>query len=495
MATSDSQTSSINLLRLLQAGDEAAAAAIFERYAERLTRLARSRLAVRLAARVDAEDIVMSAYRSFFIAARHGRFELERGGDLWRLLVEVTLHKLYRSVQHHQAQRRDVQRESPLHEIDATSIPVTDNDPTPDEAAMAAEELEAVLERLPERGRQALELRLQGCEHEEIAQRLACNERTVRRWLNEARRIMAARGGSGFVPSAARRGKRSEKPPSADTDTIKALNVQATLHLRDYLLREQIGAGATGKVYRALSKQEHREVAVKFLKKSLRTSAAVIERFLREARTVTELNQPGIVAVHGVGRTPGGGVFLAMELVDGRDLERVSRGGPVDPTQAAAWIASAARIVHAVHEHSVIHCDLKPSNLLLDEAGRIHITDFGLAIRMPDAADGLLAGTPAFMAPEQVDPGWGAISPQTDVWGLGGVLYFLLFGQPPHNGNTLDEVLAKVVLDVPVVFHNDRAATIPPAIIDVTRRCLTKRPPDRFASAQEVAAALDAATR
>src|SRR5688572_10742761 len=87
--------SSIELLRLLAAGDEGAAATVFERYAERLTRLARSRLAARLAQRIDAEDVVMSAYRSFFVAARQGRFELERGGDLWRLLVEVTLHKLY----------------------------------------------------------------------------------------------------------------------------------------------------------------------------------------------------------------------------------------------------------------------------------------------------------------------------------------------------------------------------------------------------------------
>lgn len=101
---------SADLLRLLVAGDEDAATTIFERYAERLTRLARSRLAARLATRVDAEDIVMSAYRSFFVAARQGRFELERGGDLWRLLVEVTLHKLYRSAAHHHAQRRSIDR-------------------------------------------------------------------------------------------------------------------------------------------------------------------------------------------------------------------------------------------------------------------------------------------------------------------------------------------------------------------------------------------------
>src|SRR5438270_9703245 len=103
-----------DLLHRLTTGDEQAAAEIFERYVERLTRLARSRLAARLAVRVDPEDIVMSAYRSFFVAARQGRFALAQGGDLWRLLVELTLHKLYRSAARHGAQRRSVDREQSL---------------------------------------------------------------------------------------------------------------------------------------------------------------------------------------------------------------------------------------------------------------------------------------------------------------------------------------------------------------------------------------------
>src|SRR5688572_24658080 len=182
---------SVDLLRLLQAGDEAAPEAVFERYAERLTRLARSRLAVKLASRVDPEDIVMSAYRSFFLGAREGRFHLDRGGDLWRLLVEVTLHKLFRQAEHHQAQRRSVAREQPIDDPANASQIAGNREPTPDEAAAAADELEALLSQLSERGRRALELRLQGYEHEEIAERLGCSERTVRRALSEARRIMA----------------------------------------------------------------------------------------------------------------------------------------------------------------------------------------------------------------------------------------------------------------------------------------------------------------
>src|SRR6266481_480616 len=197
---------SVDLLRRIQVGENEAMAVVFERYMERLTRLARSRLAARLAARVDPEDIVMSAYRSFFVAARTGRFELHRGGDLWRLLVEMTLHKLYHQVEFHQAQRRSVDCEQPLLGAEFATGDDAGSVPLHEEAVAAADELEAILQKLPEQGRHALELRLQGYKHEEIAERLNCSGRTVGRLLNEARRIMTARAGGNFVPSAARAG-------------------------------------------------------------------------------------------------------------------------------------------------------------------------------------------------------------------------------------------------------------------------------------------------
>ena len=111
-------------------------------------------------------------------------------GDLWRLLVEVTLHKLYRQAAHHRAQRRSVAREVRIDDSAISAGVPTGAEPTPDEALAAAEELEAVLAQLSEHARQALELRLQGYEHAEIAERLACSERTVRRCLAEARRVV-----------------------------------------------------------------------------------------------------------------------------------------------------------------------------------------------------------------------------------------------------------------------------------------------------------------
>src|SRR5262245_8788514 len=427
MSKSDSSppSESAALLREVAAGDEDAAAEVFERYADRLTRLARSRLAAKLASRVDPEDIVLSAYRSFFVAARQGRFEVQRGGDLWRLLVEITLHKLYRSAEHHLAQQRSVERERSTCSLTAGAIVLGGREPTPDEALAACEEVEAVLGQLSARGRQALELRLQGYELEEIAERLNCNERTVRRLINEARQIMMARADRSFVPSAARRRPSGAKPKRRRVDQPGEMRLDLPLRWSDYVLKEQIGFGATGRVYRAVRRSGGADVAIKFLRKSLMENRAAIERFVREARTVAELAHPGIVAMHGAGQTPGGGVFLVLDLVLGRNLGQLCREQQVSVADAMRWVAEAAKTIEDAHQQGVIHCDIKPSNLLVDEAGRIRVTDFGMAVRFsePRGEEALLAGTPAFMAPEQVDRCWGAISPRADVWGLGAVLY------------------------------------------------------------------------
>lgn len=169
-------------------GDEDASREIFERYLARLTALARSRLAPRLAGRTDPEDIVLSAYRSFFVGARDGRFVLQRSGDLWRLLVSITLHKLYRQVKRHSAESRDVQREKMLEEAHALS-----REPTVDEAVALADELEAILKPLDPLLRRVLELRLQGQSLEEIAAITMRSERTVRRSLAELREAIASR--------------------------------------------------------------------------------------------------------------------------------------------------------------------------------------------------------------------------------------------------------------------------------------------------------------
>lgn len=188
------EPTSAELFARYQQGDETAANEIFSRYVHRLTVLARSRLSARLAQRTDAEDIVMSAYRSFFIGSRAGRFSLTRSGDLWRLLVTMTMHKLYRQATHHSAEKRAMTAEATVpidHNGIAQQIPA--RDPTPEEVMMLSDDLEAIFEQLDSLGRRVLELRLSGERLADIAKETHVSERTVRRTLNIIRRVVSER--------------------------------------------------------------------------------------------------------------------------------------------------------------------------------------------------------------------------------------------------------------------------------------------------------------
>jgi len=172
---------SADLLARYRDGDESAATEMFRRYVERLTLLARSRLSPKLAARTDPEDVVMSAYRSFFVGAQRGQFSLQRSGDLWRLLVSITLHKLYRVAKRHTAEMRTVDLESHLDQgLEVTSAALS-REPTPDEAVTLADELEAIMSRLDSFAQRVLELRLQGERIAEIAADTGRSERAAAR--------------------------------------------------------------------------------------------------------------------------------------------------------------------------------------------------------------------------------------------------------------------------------------------------------------------------
>lgn len=184
---------STEMLARLNMGDSAAADAVFERYVERLTRLARARLSPRLAARTDPEDVVLSAWRSFFVGARTGNFSLHRSGDLWRLLVSITMHKLYRQVRRHSAKRRAVGKEDALDVTPESSLPVDRREPTPEEVVSLSDELEYIMSQLDSFGRRVLELRLQGEQLAAIATDTGRAERTVRRTLEQLRKSLGKR--------------------------------------------------------------------------------------------------------------------------------------------------------------------------------------------------------------------------------------------------------------------------------------------------------------
>lgn len=186
---------SVTLLERVREGDDQAAAELFSRYVERLTRLARVRLSARVATRTDPDDVVMSVFRSFFIAAREGRFLLTRGGDLWRLLASITQHKVLRHVRQHTADRRSVDCERSLDQVNEGDPSFWKREPSVEEALALADELERLLNHLTPFARRVVELRLQGLQLAQIAETLECSERTVRRSLDQAKQILTERLG------------------------------------------------------------------------------------------------------------------------------------------------------------------------------------------------------------------------------------------------------------------------------------------------------------
>jgi RNA polymerase sigma factor (sigma-70 family) len=185
-ATVDDQSG--DLLARWRQGDQQAAAEMFRRYADRLIALARSRLSPELAQRFDPEDVVQSVYRSFFAGAREGCYELQRGGDLWRLLVAITLNKIHTQVRHHSTGKRAVQCERSLgseESLFGLEVQLLAHDPSPPEAAALTDEVDQIMRRLDPVKRRIFELRLQSYDLEEIAAQVGCSERTVRYVLAE----------------------------------------------------------------------------------------------------------------------------------------------------------------------------------------------------------------------------------------------------------------------------------------------------------------------
>ncbi len=477
---------SAELVDQFRQGDERAASDLFVRYVERLTALVRAQMTPALRRRVDPEDAVHSAYRSFFIRAREGQFVLGRSGELWKLLVTITLNKLRRLVARHRARKRGMQRDRALGE--SIEMPAS---PSPLEALAAADELASFMAKLNPLQRQVLQLRMQEERWDDIARATGRSPRTVRRVLEDIQRIwrgMAAEQNiSEFEPKtlvfpagepSAVLSKVSNEPP-------------APLDYRDFVLEKLIGAGGMGKVYRARQKVTGQIVAIKMLRKVRWTRPGAVERFLDEARIVRQLRHPGIVAVQGIGRTPGGGPFIVMEFVNGDNLAIVSRTRGATLLEAIGWAAEAADALHYAHQQGILHCDLKPSNVLREHTGRIVLTDFGLAATRSETGKyQLWGGTPEFMAPEQLDPAFGEIGPATDIFSLGLVLYNLVTGQTLLGDRTVAAVLADWDNGSAISREAIKASDIPDGLTKVLERCLAIDPAARYSSARELAEAI-----
>lgn len=257
-----------------------------------------------------------------------------------------------------------------------------------------------------------------------------------------------------------------------------------------YAIRESLGTGGFATVYRAYDPVLDREVALKVLHPHLAQEEDTRERFIREGRTLARIHHPNIVQVFDAGVAEGS-VYLAMQLIEGRSLATIVRdGGPLSVGRVARITEQVGAALSALHERGLIHCDIKPANILLDrEHGRAVLLDLGVARRLDETAStrGWLWGTPAYMAPEQIAPD-GTVSPRTDVYQLGATAHALLAGEPPFTGQPT-QVMYAVMHQAPPDLALLRPG-VPPRIAAEIGQALSKDPDVRPHSAAAFAGAL-----
>ncbi|WP_146444362.1 protein kinase domain-containing protein [Botrimarina colliarenosi] len=393
----------MRLLDRFQAGDSQAAPEIFDRYVARLIGLARSRLSQGLKRRIDPEDVVHSAYRSFFVHAAEGDFALEQSGDLWRLLAQITLNKLRKQAERHTAARRDFRRD----EGDAKAAFQASAEPAPEEAAALIEQVRLVAERLSADERFVLSAYLRGDSVDMIAKRLAKSPRTVRRALARVRTQTERQLlGSGECCEV----------------SVDETPLEYPIPYSDFRLERLIGAGGMGKVYLATQQSTGEVVAVKALRKVRQTDNRAVKQFLHEAAVVERMDHPGVIRVRGLGRFPTGGYFIVMDLIDGGDLQTLIDTQRLPLTAAVAILERVAEAIVHAHQAGVVHCDLKPANILLGRDQRVVVTDFGFAqIIAGERAPAALGGTLGYLAPELLERR-GRPTPAADVYSLGRIL-------------------------------------------------------------------------
>ncbi|MGH7589812.1 MAG: protein kinase domain-containing protein, partial [Gemmatimonadales bacterium] len=260
-----------------------------------------------------------------------------------------------------------------------------------------------------------------------------------------------------------------------------------------YTIERELGAGGMATVYLAEDVKHARKVAVKVLRPEL---AAVIgaERFLSEIKTTANLQHPHILPLHDSGESDGF-LFYVMPFIEGESLrDRLNREKQLPIAEAVAIAEEVAGALDYAHRHGVIHRDIKPENILLHD-GRALVADFGIALAASKAGStrmtetGMSLGTPHYMSPEQA-MGEREITPRSDVYALGCVLYEMLSGEPPFSGPTAQAIVAKVLTEEPRPLIPKRH-TIPPQVEAAVLTALEKLPADRFASAAEFVAALE----
>ncbi len=259
----------------------------------------------------------------------------------------------------------------------------------------------------------------------------------------------------------------------------------------DYRIVELIGRGGIGEVYLAEDQSLNRRVAIKFLRSAFTCNEARVEQLRREAQAASSLNHPNIVTIHQIGNFEGR-AYIVMERIDGQTLRQRMEAGRLSFAESIAIAEQVVAAIRVAHRNGIVHCDLKPENLMITPDGLVKVLDFGLAKLVSESALGVmvpgipdlrasgLMGTPEYMSPEQVTRQ--RLDGRTDIFSLGVILYEMVAGHRPFSGESSDEVMRNIArFDPPPLTA--LADGCPEALQRVIGRCLAKRTEDRYQTA------------
>ncbi len=278
-------------------------------------------------------------------------------------------------------------------------------------------------------------------------------------------------------------GQEPSVPPTVTFDST-----QLVQRIGRYRILRTLGEGAFGRVLLAFDEELERQVAIKVPKPDRFQSAEDAELYLAEARTVASLDHPHIVPVHDVGRSDDGAVYVVSKFIEGHDLKQLIEQSRPSPDEAASLLAVVAQALHHAHQKRLIHRDIKPANILIEEATRTpYVADFGLAIKEEDyLKSGSMAGTPAYMSPEQARGEGHRLDGRSDIFSVGIVFYELLTGQRPFRGSSSYELMVQIATTEPRP-PRELESSLPAELERICLKALAKRASDRYPNAADLA--------
>ena len=291
----------------------------------------------------------------------------------------------------------------------------------------------------------------------------------------------------GVFREKSRQADSSDQQVTTGPEPANGEEADQPIQLGRYKIATRLGAGGFGIVYRGYDEELRRNVAIKVPHRQRIAQPEDVEKYLAEARILAGLDHPHIVPVHDVGRTEDGLCYVVSKFVEGSDLARKMRETRFGFFESAQLVATVAEALQYAHEKRLVHRDLKPANILLDSRNKPYLTDFGLALKEEDFGKGAgIAGTPAYMSPEQANGEGHLVDGRSDIFSLGVMFYELLTGRRPFV--TSDRVELRMLISTAEVRPPRQLdVTIPKELERICLKALAKRATERYTTAFDLA--------